>query len=641
MSVAWKNRFSTKIMLFTAAFALVAAVLISAAIYLSFSRLIERQVIERISSSAQIVSDQIAQLGMGYEKDLTLIGANPAVAMALSSGTPLALDDHSGFHALFLINPQGETLWRSSHDPAYFAPDAGALAQLLDNARQADDRQIVASAFFADEEARTSDGARGADKLLGLRIEDANGDFLGLLGAQIEGGDLQAILEQDLGLETNVQAFFADQSHNIILGANLIEDDLLRGEAEAHSVPFIDAAIRSGVSSAEVSNEGDSGKFIEAYAPVEFLGSQLALGFDLDYSVVTRTALSALLAPALIISLASGLFILCFVYMIRNISRPLDQMQTDFRKIAESRDFRMRLHDGRKDEIGQSTRAVDEILDVVEQLLLTSEAEAAHILQQSEAMHGESLGMTGDAEVQSGSVEKLSASINESETRIAAVTQRLSDAVEKITASEAAAREGKDSVQRLTTSMDEIDQVSEDIEKIIGVIHGIAFQTNILSLNASVEAARAGAEGKGFAAVATEVGHLARRAADAARESEALIDKAKRRIVKGVETSHETSRLFLDIMSDVQQVSEHMREIKGTTQSQAAELKSINRAAEDLAVSAISALHRGERLVSTARELEDTSRRVRSSLDLFQFSATHSAIARAANSADRPKLAAE
>ena len=92
----------------------------------------------------------------------------------------------------------------------------------------------------------------------------------------------------------------------------------------------------------------------------------------------------------------------------------------------------------------------------------------------------------------------------------------------------------------LTVAMNEINDSSDKIRDVIKTVEDIAFQTNILSLNASIEAARSGASGKGFAIVAQEVGNLAKKSSDAVRNTAKLIDSAVISVSRGTELTEQT-----------------------------------------------------------------------------------------------------
>ena len=97
----------------------------------------------------------------------------------------------------------------------------------------------------------------------------------------------------------------------------------------------------------------------------------------------------------------------------------------------------------------------------------------------------------------------------------------------------AVANHGGEVVARVVQTMESIHTSSHKIVEIIGVIEGIAFQTNIPALNAAVEAARAGEQGRGFAVVAGEVRALAQRSASAAKEIKSLIDASVAQVGEG------------------------------------------------------------------------------------------------------------
>lgn len=118
---------------------------------------------------------------------------------------------------------------------------------------------------------------------------------------------------------------------------------------------------------------------------------------------------------------------------------------------------------------------------------------------------------------------------------------------------------GNDKMKHLLVALDEINQASSGISNIIKVIEDIAFQTNILALNASVEAARAGTHGKGFAVVAGEVKNLATKSAEAAKETNQLINasitKARGGVAIGEEMEITLSSIVESINSAVVSIS--------------------------------------------------------------------------------------
>lgn len=107
----------------------------------------------------------------------------------------------------------------------------------------------------------------------------------------------------------------------------------------------------------------------------------------------------------------------------------------------------------------------------------------------------------------------------------------------------------------LLNAMKKIDETTSEVSSIIKVIDEIAFQTNLLSLNAAVEAARAGKYGKGFAVVAEEVRSLANRSAEAARNTAELIENAVKQVKDGVENTDRTAAVLNDISESIKKLN--------------------------------------------------------------------------------------
>lgn len=184
---------------------------------------------------------------------------------------------------------------------------------------------------------------------------------------------------------------------------------------------------------------------------------------------------------------------------------------------------------------------------------------------------------SGAAE-QAASLEETTAALEE----MAGMTQHNADsanaAKDLSTQTRLAAENGESDMRQMITAMDAIKISSDDIAKIIKTIDEIAFQTNILALNAAVEAARAGESGMGFAVVADEVRNLARRSAQAAKETAVKIEGAIAKSTQGVEISAKVQSGLQAIVDKARSVDELISQIATASQEQHQGITQINQA---------------------------------------------------------------
>jgi len=172
-----------------------------------------------------------------------------------------------------------------------------------------------------------------------------------------------------------------------------------------------------------------------------------------------------------------------------------------------------------------------------------------------------------------------------------------------------------DSMQELTGSMKDISNASEETSKIIKTIDEIAFQTNLLALNAAVEAARAGEAGAGFAVVANEVRNLAMRAAEAAKETGALIESTVGKVKDGSGIVDKTAKAFSVVTESTNKAAVLMGEISTASQDQAQGIDQVNSGI--IAIDKVTQANsiQSETVAAAASELHEQSEQVRAVCD--------------------------
>lgn len=207
------------------------------------------------------------------------------------------------------------------------------------------------------------------------------------------------------------------------------------------------------------------------------------------------------------------------------------------------------------------TRALSQIADSVNQ-------GAGEVAMASRQVASASQRLAAGAGQQAASLEETTSALEELSTTTETSSANAASAAQLSQRARQAAQEGDQAMVGLSEAMTAINHSSEKIAGINKVIEEIAFQTNLLALNAAVEAARAGEHGKGFAVVADEVRNLAGRAAQASRETNQLIEDAVNRVRGGVGASQEVAKILHDILAGVTQAAHLVQEISEATHQQ-------------------------------------------------------------------------
>jgi len=243
-------------------------------------------------------------------------------------------------------------------------------------------------------------------------------------------------------------------------------------------------------------------------------------------------------------------------------------------KQVASGDLTTQIHiSGEHDLLGNAM--IDMVINT-HRVVNTIVTAADKIALDAEVLSNSSTMLAQGATEQSSAVEQLSASLEmvADQTKTNAMSAQKADELTK--GAQSFAQKGDEHMRDMLTAMETIAETTVSIKKIIKTIDDIAFQTNILALNASVEAARAGQQGKGFAVVANEVRTLAHRTADAVKETAEMIESSVQNVSEGARIANDTAAALQKIVAAVQSSASVVNSIAVSSKDQALAIEQIN-----------------------------------------------------------------
>ena len=210
------------------------------------------------------------------------------------------------------------------------------------------------------------------------------------------------------------------------------------------------------------------------------------------------------------------------------------------------KDFTQNLKEKSNGKIGHEIANMN---NIITQILMSNQEDGLNLKNNSSILSQSVTQLSQNATSQASSLEEIAASITQVTANVDHTSQEAQTMFHISSDTKDSANQGKELASKTVTAMEQINDKVNTITKSIAIIDQISFQTNILSLNAAVEAATAGEAGKGFAVVAQEVRNLASRSAQAAQEIKELVQSASIQALEG-------KNISIDMIKGFEQLEE-------------------------------------------------------------------------------------
>lgn len=377
-------------------------------------------------------------------------------------------------------------------------------------------------------------------------------------------------------------------------------------------------------------------KLVESSRKVEVIASQSI-----------RYTMSRILWLILVPMIFGGLFVVISqVLFSRNLKRRVSGVQRIARQLQDG-DLSQRLPDDHKDEISEISRAVNGFVEMAHNVISQLHASADEVSSAAARLNNASENIATSSQNQSSAASSVASTVEELTVSITQIAELSRDAHstslnsgEILSQGSEVVMSAADEMNRISSSVREsaelimdLEQRSEDISAIIKVIRDVADQTNLLALNAAIEAARAGEQGRGFAVVADEVRNLAERTSESTQEIAVVIAKIQeatrtvagsmetgvQRVERGVTLAAEAGESITHVRSSAGRVVDVVDNISLALREQTTASEDISRQVEHIAAMSQENSDIAQHTVATARELESLAQNLERSVRQFQL----------------------
>ncbi len=565
-----------------------------------------------------------------------------------------------GYYDLFLIHPDGEIFYSVAKESDYQTNIIdGEFADSSLN--EAVTETVTSKEFgFGDFAPYEPSGGEPASFVADPIMDGGEVDFIVALQMPLE--EINAIMNERTGMGETGETYLVGPDH-LMRSDSFLDPQYHSVSAsfanhETGSVKTVAAEqALAGNTDAQAVVDYTGGEVLSAYSPVDV--------YDTTWAILAEINEAEVMAPVnrlvwFVVGSALVVIVLAIVAAVlfsRSLSKPIttlasgaDRLSIGDIRLTGVKETEIERINARSDELGTIGRSFTDLIEYQREKAEIAREIASKNLEIDVSTASEQdvlgnafrdmvealndlLGQTKDSvdQVSAGAsqVSQASQELSQGATEQASSLEEVSSSVTEINsqsrqnadhAAEASklAKEAQQNAEEGNTKMEELKGLiakiagsSEETKKVVKVIDDIAFQINLLALNANVEAARAGKYGRGFAVVAEEVRNLASRSAEAVQETTGIVEESVRNMESGTEASEVTAQQLDAIVTGARRVTEYLDDIAAASSEQADAISQVTEGLDQIDQVTQANTASSEESASAAEELASQAEQLR------------------------------